>query len=56
MTYCIEVNRRGIGEENVVLHYDFDENPTREKIVELLLDEDMGYDDHYCKFDYYRVN
>lgn len=55
MIYCVEVDRRGIAEEDVVLHYDFENIPTRDEIVKLLLDEDMGYDDRYCKFDYYRV-
>ena len=45
MIYCIEVDRGGIGEENMVLHYKFDKEPTKEKIVELVKDEDCGYVD-----------
>jgi len=56
MLYCIEVDRSGLHEENMVLHYDFDKEPTREEIIERVIAEDCGYDDHYCKVDYYRVN
>lgn len=56
ITICVEVDRRGIGEENMVLHYEFNVEPTREEILALLEAEDMGYDDVYCRFDYYRVN
>lgn len=56
ITICVEVDRRGIGEGNMVLHYEFNVEPTREEILALLESEDVGYDDRYCKFDYYRIN
>jgi hypothetical protein len=56
MLYCIEVERGGIGEENVTLHHRFDKEPTREEIIELIEDEDIGYDDDYCDFDFYQVD
>lgn len=56
MTYCIEVGRAGIGEESVVLHHGFEQKPTREEVLNVILDEDMGYDDDYCEFDYYRID
>ena len=56
MMYCVEVDRSGIQEENVVIHYEFEKVPTREDIVKLLFEEDMGYDDYYCKIDYYRIS
>ena len=56
MIYCIEVDRGGIGEENMVLHYKFDKEPTKEKIVELVKDEDCGYVDGYCDVKFYRID
>jgi hypothetical protein len=55
MTYCVEVDRSGICEENCILHYDFTTEPTREDILKLIHEEDMGYDDKYCEFSYYKV-
>lgn len=55
MIYCIEVIRGGIGEENFNMHVEFDTEPTREEVLNLILDEDCGYDDKYCKFEYYKV-
>ena len=52
---CVEVNRQGIGEENMVLHYEFNIYPTREEILGLLNHEDIGYDDEYCTFRFYQV-
>lgn len=56
MIYCIEIDRGGIGEEDVVLHNVFDTTPTREEILEVIANEDIGYDDDYCKFDYYLIH
>lgn len=53
--YCIEVDRGGIGEENVVLHRSFDHEPTREEILEIIEMEDMGYEEDYCDFTFYQV-
>jgi hypothetical protein len=56
MLYCIEVNRAGIGEENCVLHHKFDKEPTREEVLKIIEDEDIGYDDDYCDFDFYLID
>lgn len=56
MIYCIEIERGGIGEEDVVLHRKFDKEPTREEILKIIEEEDMGYDDEYCDFEYYQVD
>ena len=53
ITYCIEV-RREI-EEPCVIHHEFDHKPTREEVLHIIMDEDMGYDDKYGKFNYYPV-
>jgi len=55
MLYCIEVDRSGICEENMVIHHSFLNKPTREEVVKIVEDEDCGYDDQYCKLDYYVV-
>ena len=55
MLYCIEINRGGIGEENVVIHHQFKAEPTSEEVLNIIMGEDMGYDDMYCKFNYYKV-
>jgi hypothetical protein len=55
MMYCVEVDRSGLPEENMVLHYNLDKEPTREEIVKLVIDEDCGYDDNYCNVEYYPV-
>ena len=52
--YCIEV-RRGIGEEDMVIHEVFSDNLTRSDVLHYLVREDIGYDDDYCKFNYYKV-
>lgn len=56
MLYCIEVDRGGIGEENCTFHTKFEKEPTREEIVKFLEDEDVGYDDNYCAFNFYQVD
>jgi hypothetical protein len=56
MLYCIEVKRRGIGEEDCVLHHKFEKKPTREEIIQIIEDEDIGYDDDYCDFNFYQVD
>ena len=52
---CVEVDRSGIVEENMVLHYEFNVEPTREEILALLESEDIGYDDEYCSFNFYKI-
>lgn len=56
MLYCIEIDRGGIGEEDMVLHHNFETEPTREDVLKVIEDEDCGYDDNYCRFHYYRVS
>ena len=55
MIYCFNVDRGGICEENMTLHYTLEKEPTREEVLKMIEDEDCGYDDDYCKFDYYQV-
>lgn len=55
MMYCIEVKRGGIGEEDVVLHHYFENKPSRLDVLDVVDKEDLGYDDNYCKLDYYPV-
>lgn len=56
MLYCIEVDRSALPEENFVMHHNFENEPTREEVLRVIADEDCGYDDDYCKFEYYRVS
>ena len=56
MIYCIEVDRSGLPEENMVLHHNFDKEPTRDEVKKVIKDEDCGYNDTYCSFNYYRVD
>ena len=55
MIYCIEVERGGIGEEDMVMHHNFEKEPTREEIIQLIKDEDCGWQDGYCDVDFYKV-
>lgn len=52
-TYCVEIHREL--EEVCVKHYKFDHEPTRQEVLDKILDEDMGYDDNYGKFNYWEV-
>lgn len=54
--YCIEVDRGGIGEEDLTIHQQFTGSPTREEIIKFLESEDVGYDNDYCEFDFYQVD
>lgn len=56
MLYCIEIDRGGIGEEDMVLHHNFETKPTREDVLKVIKDEECNYDDNYCKFNYYQVS
>lgn len=56
MLYCIEVDRSGLPEEDMVLHQTFDKEPTRAEVKKIIEDEDCGYNDDYCSFDYYQVD
>lgn len=51
--YCIEVKREL--EEKCVLHHDWEEPPTREQVLEVVLDADLNYDDDYGKLHWYLV-
>ena len=51
--YCIIVHREV--EEPYILHYRFDYKPTRKEILELVLQEELGYDDDYGKLEYWEV-
>lgn len=56
MLYCVEVDRGGIGEESIVMHHQFESKPTREEVLKIIMGEDIGYDEMYCKFEYYQVS
>lgn len=51
--YCIEVDREC--EELVVLHKEFDHIPSQADIKYLILEEDIGYNPGYDRFNYYLV-
>ena len=53
MIYCIEVEREV--EEMCVLHTNFDHEPTRDEILNYVLDQDLGYDDDYGRINFYPV-
>lgn len=55
MIYCIELDRGGIGEEDMVLHHNFGQPPTKKEILKLIEDEDIGWQDGYCSYDCYCV-
>jgi hypothetical protein len=55
MTYCIIIERGGIGEEDCVLHEEFDTTPTHEQIEDIIYDADIGFKKDYCRFSYYIV-
>jgi hypothetical protein len=55
MLYCIEIDRSGLPEENMVIHHTFEKEPTREEVLKVIDDKDCGYDDDYCMFNYYPV-
>ena len=52
-TYCIKVWREC--EEIYVFHFYLDSKPTREQIIDAIVEEDIGYDDVYGKFEYWQV-
>ena len=56
MLIFVEVERGAIGEENCFFHFKFNEFPSRDEIEKLILDEDCGFDSHYCTFNYYRLD
>ena len=56
MLYCVLLDRSGLPEKNMVLHYRFDKEPTKEEIFQLLEEEDCGWDKDYCKAEWYRVD
>ena len=52
MLYCIEVEREL--EDKCVLHYDFDKEPTREEVLEVVYEAGLDYEDDYGKLNYYQ--
>jgi len=56
MLYCIEVDRSGLPEENIVEHANFEKEPTRAEIIEYIKSLDYDYDDDYCDVEFYRVD
>lgn len=56
MLYCIEVDRSGLPEEDMVLHVNFNAKPTKEEVFKLLEDEDIGWDKDYCAAEWYQVD
>lgn len=53
-TFCIEVERES--EEQYTFHIELESKPTREEVLKLIDEEDIGYDDNYGRFNYYQVN
>lgn len=53
MLYCIIVNREM--EDTCVLHHSFASAPSREEVLNVIMDEDIGYDDDCGKFEYFEV-
>lgn len=56
MLYCIEIDRSGLPEEDMVVHHRFDAEPKREDVLKVIDDLDCGYDDVYCRFNFYKVD
>jgi|GEM_PF-3056893 len=51
--YCIEVTREL--EDKEVIHVEYDHEPTRDEVIELVRDAGFHYDDDYGKLRYYPV-
>lgn len=51
--YCIVVKREL--EDDYIFHQEFDHEPTRSEILELVLNEDLNYDDDYGKINYWQI-
>lgn len=54
-TYCVEVKRGGVGEEDFTEHFYWDGKPTRDDVLKIIEEWDCGYDDKYCSFTFYEV-
>ena len=52
--YCVEVKRE-FRDDDIVFHYELDHEPTRDEILEKIMNEDIGYNDKYEKFNFYEV-
>ena len=52
-TYCIEIHREL--EDVMIIHREFDHEPTRDEILEEIDKTDCGYDDNYGKVNYWKV-
>jgi len=53
MIYCIEIEREL--EEKYIAHKDFDHSPTREEVLEYIMELDLNYDDDYGRITYYPI-
>lgn len=53
LLYCIEVERES--EEQCTLHHKFEKEPTREEILQIVLDAVLNYDDDCGRINYYQV-
>lgn len=42
-------------EDTCVLHHSFASAPSREEVLNVIMDEDIGYDDDCGKFEYFEV-
>lgn len=53
--YCIEIERGGIGEEDLTLHHGFEKEPTKQEVLDYIMSQDIGFDEEYCEFNFYHV-
>lgn len=53
-TWCIEITREC--EDVMVMHQNFESEPTREDILRYVETLDCGYDDKYGEINYYKIN
>lgn len=53
--FCLEIDRGGICEENLVWHKEFPADITKEEVVNFLKEEDIGWEDGYCEVKFYKV-
>lgn len=53
--YCIELERGGIGEEDLTLHHGFEKEPTKQEVLDYIMSQDIGFDEKYCEFNFYHV-
>lgn len=53
--YCIELERGGIGEEDMILHHGFEKEPTRQEVLDYVMKQDVGFDEKHCRLTFYHV-